>query len=165
MVFEHGSLEVLDGVCLAVQVALLLELVGDGIALLGQPSVLLPVLAEPAADGLACLRKEVCVGRARLLAGRAAGIFLLVEKCAEQRKEHVIGRRVFGVQLEHRALEVLHRVGLAVGVRDLLHLARDRIALLGQAAVRVPVLQELAAYGLARSLVGAAVRLCVYSPV
>ena len=56
---------------------------------------------------------------------------------------------VLGVELEHRPLEVLHEVGLAVEVGYFGELVRDGIALLGQAAVLVPVLQEPAAHRVA----------------
>jgi len=51
--------------------------------------------------------------------------------------------------LEDGALEVLHRVGLAIRLALFLHLIGDREALLRQPTVAVPVLQEGAADGLA----------------
>src|SRR5690349_18252069 len=47
---EDGTLEVLDGVRLAVEVGDFGEFVGDGVALLGETAVVLPVLAELAAE-------------------------------------------------------------------------------------------------------------------
>ena len=55
------------------------------------------------------------------------------------------------MHLEHSPLEILHGVGLAVDVALLLELVGDRIALLGQSAVAVPVRQELATYSVTRS--------------
>ena len=51
-------------------------------------------------------------------------------------------RRVLRVQLEHRPLEVLHGIGLAVYLGALLHLPGDGIALPGEAAVGLPVLEK-----------------------
>src|SRR5690349_7127061 len=51
--------------------------------------------------------------------------------------------------LEHRPLEILHGVGLVIEVRYFLELAADRIALLRQPTVCVPVGEERAADRLA----------------
>jgi len=53
------------------------------------------------------------------------------------------------VKLEYCPLKVLHRIGLAVGLRDFLELISDGVALLSQAAVALPVSAELAADGMA----------------
>src|SRR5215210_4031669 len=56
---------------------------------------------------------------------------------AQQAKQHLVGRPgELGVVLEAVALEVLHKVAV------LHQLLRDRITEDGQAAVRLPVLQE-----------------------
>ena len=78
-----------------------------------------------------------------------AGAILERAKLGEQ---HIIGSLVLRVHLEHCALKVLYRVGLAVQVRFLLKFVGNRIALLGQATVTVPVVEELPAYRMARLL-------------
>jgi hypothetical protein len=55
VVLEYGALKVLYGVCLAIKIGLFVELCGDGVALLGEAAVGLPVLAERAAQALAGL--------------------------------------------------------------------------------------------------------------
>ena len=64
---------------------------------------------------------------------------------ADQPEQH-LGRRVgeLRVQLEARPLEVLHRVGLAVGLADLGELVADRVAVLRQPAGALPVGPERA---------------------
>ena len=64
-------------------------------------------------------------------------------------EQHVEGRHVLGVQLEHRPFKILHGVSLTVQVAILLELLGNWIALLGEAAVPVPVKQELTLYVLA----------------
>src|SRR5437667_222519 len=68
-----------------------------------------------------------------------------VAEGAKLREEHVIRRLVLRVILEHRPLEVLHRVGLTIRIRALLHLRRDGITLLDKAAMRIPILKKVAA--------------------
>jgi len=72
---------------------------------------------------------------------------------------------VLGVQLEDRALEILHRVGLAVHLRDFLELTRDGLALLCETSMLLPVVEEGAAHrlpclreGLAIVLLGVSAR-------
>src|SRR5437762_9981879 len=77
-------------------------------------------------------------------------ILLPVPERAQLRQQHVVWRRVLRVILEHRPLEVLHRVWLAVEVAHLGELVGDWVALLEQAAVLLPVLEEPAAQPLAR---------------
>src|SRR5206468_430822 len=62
VVFEDSTLEVLHLVGLPVQVALLLELVRDGIALLCQPTMRIPVVQEATIYGFACLRECLAGG-------------------------------------------------------------------------------------------------------
>src|SRR4051794_10910756 len=79
----------------------------------------------------------------------ARGVFLPVAEGAQLRKQYVVRRPVLRVRLEDRALEILDGVGLAVEVAPLLKLLGDGIALLGQAAVGIPIGQELALHVLA----------------
>ena len=96
-----------------------------GIALLGQPAVLLPVLQELRADVEARFgKKRVApgvMGGGRT--GRAVGVVGLKFEAAKHREQYIVGRLVLGVVLEHSALEVLHDVGFAVDVRALFKLA------------------------------------------
>src|SRR5579859_1430037 len=78
VVLEDRPLEILHGVGLAVQRAHLGELVGDGVALLGQPTVALPVGAEHPAERVARLREGAGVGGANMLVRRARGTIVLV---------------------------------------------------------------------------------------
>src|SRR5207249_2030378 len=70
---------------------------------------------------------------------------------AEVAEEHLRLAAVLGVELEARALEVLHRVVLAVDAALLLELLGERVAVHGEAAELrqpaelVPVLEESAA--------------------
>ena len=50
--------------------------------------------------------------------GAPFGYFCLILEVAQQRQEYVVGCLVLGVHLEHGPLEILHGVGLAVGVRS-----------------------------------------------
>src|SRR5437868_4301424 len=69
---------------------------------------------------------------------------------AQLRQQHLVGRaRVLRVQFEDGALEVLHGIGLAVQRADFGELVGDRVALLGEAAVALPVGAELAAQRMA----------------
>src|SRR5262249_11445140 len=130
---------------LAVEVADLPEFVAKRVTELHQTAVRLPVGAEGAADGVLRCREVTPVGLVGPLAGRPVRVFRAVAEGAELGQEHVVGRRVFGVALEDGALEVLYGVRLAVQGALLLYLLRDRVALLGEAAVRGPVVQERAA--------------------
>ncbi len=69
---------------------------------------------------------------------RAAGFGLASAWIPQQR----LTNGVLRVVLEHRPLEVLDRVYLAVGVARFLYLLRDGEALLGQATVAIPVVEE-----------------------
>src|SRR5207249_1452300 len=61
----------------------------------------------------------------------------------QQAHEHLVGGvGELGVQLEAVALEILHRVGLAVGQAWLLELLGDGVAEDGQAAVLLPEPEE-----------------------
>jgi hypothetical protein len=60
------------------------------------------------------------------------------------------------VQLEHRTLEVLHPVLPSVQRGHFHEFVADGEALLGQAAILLPVLEEPAAYGLTRLFEGTA---------
>ena len=119
--FEYGALEVLDGARNAVFVYLL-ELIGDGITLLGEATVRLPILTESPSYGMACLGEVLWVVGAYFLAGGIPAIFLVVVESAEQREEYVEWTRVFRMFLEDCSLEVLHRVYLAIGIARLLEL-------------------------------------------
>ena len=57
---------------------------------------------------------------------------------AERAEQDVVGRGVFRVELEAGALEILHGVGLAVGL-PALELVADRVAVDEEAAVLLPV--------------------------
>ena len=85
VILEHSPLEVLHCVGLPVQIASLLELIGNRIAELRQCSVLLPVFEEDPADSLTGLWEayRVCRGIG-LLGWRALGIFLLVLEYSKQ---------------------------------------------------------------------------------
>src|SRR5207244_1046909 len=65
---------------------------------------------------------------------------------AEEAQQDVAWSRVVGVQLEAGALEVRHRVGLAVCGANFILGRGDRVAELGQAAVVLPVYLHLLAY-------------------
>ena len=67
--FKDGTLEVLDHVGLAVEVTDLGELVGDGVSLLVEAAMRLPVLPKHPADGVPGFREGV----ARFLAVDVAG--------------------------------------------------------------------------------------------
>jgi len=71
-------------------------------------------------------------------------VLLLVARPVELGQQHVVGNLVLRVQLEHRPLKVLHRVGLAVRFALFLNLVRQRVAKLGQATMSLPVAEELA---------------------
>lgn len=58
-----------------------------------------------------------------------------------------------------RPLEVLDEISLPVNVRRFVKLRSDRVALLGEASVLVPIVQELSLQGLARF--GKLVRRCL----
>src|SRR5437870_2624225 len=62
MVLEDGALEVLHHVGLAVEVGSFLYLAGDGVALLGQTAVLVPVVEEDTSHSLASLREGTAGG-------------------------------------------------------------------------------------------------------
>jgi hypothetical protein len=85
-----------------------------------------------------------------LLTRRAAGVLLLVDEGTEQGQEYIMWRLVLRMSLKNGSLEVLHCVSLAVGIGDFPHLWADRITLLRQAAVTLPVLEELATNCLVR---------------
>src|SRR5207237_1038268 len=87
------------------------------------------------------VQKAVSLPSAYCLLGDRA-VFRLVLEGAELGEEHAVGLVVLGVVLEDGPLEILHCVGLAVRGADLLHLAGDGEALLGQAAVTTPVVEE-----------------------
>src|ERR1041385_528541 len=57
MCLEYCPLEILHGVDFTVGIAALLHLFGDGVTLLGQAAVAVPIVEEFAAHGLACLRE------------------------------------------------------------------------------------------------------------
>ena len=76
-------------------------------------------------------------------------ILTLVAECAKLGEQYVIWRSVLRVRFEHGALEVLHAVGLAIQIARFRELVGDGIALLGEAAVLLPVGQECATYTLA----------------
>ena len=62
---------------------------------------------------------------------------------AQERKQDVIRLGVLRVHLEDRTLEILDGVAFAIDFACLLELVGDRITLLGQSAVGVPIVQEL----------------------
>ena len=68
---------------------------------------------------------------------------LLQDLLAEQAQQHIVGRRVLGVQLEALALEVLHRAALFG------QLIGERVAEHRQAAVLLPVLRKAPADAMA----------------
>ena len=70
-------------------------------------------------------------------------VALLVEGCAQEREEHVIWRVVFRVEFEDGPLKILNGVRIAVDIANFLQLVGDGVSLLGQAAVAVPVFEEL----------------------
>src|SRR5689334_24666813 len=99
MKFKDGALEILHRVGLAVEITLLLELVADRVALLGQAAVLLPVVPEAAADPMPRLGEELAMARrlVRHLARRARGAVLdLVAVRAQLRQLH-LERRIRAV--------------------------------------------------------------------
>src|SRR5437588_227207 len=63
----------------------------------------------------------------------------------ELAEEELVGRGIFGVGFEARALEVLHDVGLPV-LQDLIDLRADRVAVDREVAVRLPVGEEAPAH-------------------
>src|SRR5438105_3011797 len=126
MVFEAGALEVLHGVLFAVYGVDLAYLLGDGIAELGQAAIALPVSQEAGIERMARFGEEaVARRRGEWCDGREGATRSLV--CAQPAQQHVIGRLVFGVELEAVALEVLH------GVPALGELLGERVAKDGQA--------------------------------
>src|SRR4051812_9077782 len=155
MPLEDGPLKILHGVGLAVEVRYLVKLLGDGITLLGQAAMGIPVFEEHAADVLARLHKQVTVGfGVGQLVGCAIGVLLVVSKYAEQREQHVIRRPVLRMHLEHGSLKILNSIGAPIEVALLLKRGGDRETLLSQTAVCVPISQKRAAYRLARFFEG-----------
>src|SRR4029453_12299129 len=123
----------------------------DRIALLGETAVRLPVLQEDPTKALACGLEEHGAWRfIGHLAGSRASVFAMIAEGAQQREHHVVGRWVFRVVFEDRALEVLHKIGLAVRLRLLLEEVGDGVTLLGEASVLLPVFEESPTHGLAR---------------
>src|SRR5690349_21538951 len=95
------------------------ELVGDGVALLGQATVSLPIRPELASDPMPSLREEVAVRLVRRLIGRSVWVFLTILERPELTEQHIERRLVLRVIFEDSALQVLHRVGFAVQVATL----------------------------------------------
>ncbi|MFN8536401.1 MAG: hypothetical protein U0232_02850 [Thermomicrobiales bacterium] len=152
MRLEARPLEVLDLVALAVGRVDLPEGVGERQPLLRQPAVLVPVIQEATTGLLAGLGEGAALagpGRRRFDWRIGGGILHFVLLHAKQAEEHNVLALVLRVVLETRSLEVLHLVGLAVGGTDLVELVGEREALLRQAAIRLPVLEEGAADTLA----------------
>src|SRR4051812_39714051 len=64
MVLEYGTLEVLDSVALAIEVRYFVHRIRDGEALLGECSIVLPVVEEDTCYGLTCFGEGLaaCAG-------------------------------------------------------------------------------------------------------
>src|SRR5262245_5654616 len=102
MGLEDGALEVLDGIRFAVQWRDLLELAGDGIALLGQPTMLLPVVEEEAADGLAGFGEGLAARAGRMPRDQRAVAGVAVGFVGAGNPEVAAGQRGSGVPLGDR---------------------------------------------------------------
>src|SRR5690349_4851858 len=64
---------------------------------------------------------------------------------AQEAQQYVVRGAVFGMVFQHRALEVLYCVYLAVGGAGFRRLFADRVAVDGEAAVLLPILAKSAA--------------------
>ena len=141
VVLKDGALEVLHFVGLAVEVALSPGTRRRWGSLAGRGRRVAASRPGIAADGLACLGEELepgvvwAAGRGRLRA------IWLCSGSAEQGEQHIVWGGVFGVHLEDGALEVLDGVGLAVR-SDFSCIGRRWVALLGEAAMLLPVVVE-----------------------
>src|SRR5689334_11669406 len=107
---------------------------------------------------MVCLREKPRIVRAGVLVGRPGrAVALLVLVHTQQAEQHIIRPRVFGMHLKNGALEILHHIALPVGVRDFLYRLTQRVALLVQAAVLVPLGEKAPADGVPRRREKAAV--------
>jgi hypothetical protein len=94
---EDSTLEVLDGIGLAVKVTDFGEFIRDREALLSKAAVLLSVSTESSTYCLASFGEDAWIGCANLLPRCAAWVLRSISEVAKKGEEHVVGRRVFRV--------------------------------------------------------------------
>src|SRR5215203_3007685 len=83
-------------------------------------------------------------GRRRVTSATSLVLLVVVEHPQEREQHFTFGARVLRVQFEDSALIVLDGVSFAVGVVYFLKLLRDRVTLLRQSTVGLPVPAECA---------------------